>query len=54
MPKQLQLKIRGPKGEILDFIENLKKSYVILPTSGIIDHPEDDNVHIFVTIVEVG
>ena len=53
MQKQFRLKAEGPKPQLLDLIKNLKNFYVIIPTSGYIEHPDSEECHIYLTVVEV-
>jgi len=53
MPNQLTIKAEGPKPQLIDLIEKLKEIYVVIPTSKFIEHHENNECHIYLTLVEV-
>ena len=52
MPEQLHLKVKGPRTLIESFLESLKLTYVVVPTSAI-KTPPGEEPHIYLTVVEV-
>ncbi|MBU2634692.1 MAG: hypothetical protein KJ674_05645 [Nanoarchaeota archaeon] len=52
MPKQFTVKAEGLKPQLQELIARLKEHYVIIPTSDFIQHREDENCHIYLTVVE--
>ena len=53
MPKQLMIKAEGPKPQLIDLLEKLKEIYIVIPTSKFIEHRENNDWHIYLTLVEV-
>jgi len=53
MSRQLQIKVKGTKNQILSLTERLEKFYVVVPTSEILQPYGEKEAHQYLTLVEV-
>ena len=53
MSRQLQIKVKGSKSQILSLTEHLKEFYEVVPTSEILQPYGETEAHQYLTLVEV-
>ena len=49
--RQLRIKAEGPRSELADLIEKMEHFYIVVKTSRIIEHQEDDLSHVYLTLL---
>ena len=52
MSRQLRIKAEGPRPHLADLIEKLESFYIVVKTSKFIEHQEDANSHVYLTLLE--
>jgi len=50
--RQLRIKAEGPQPGLADLIEKMEHFYIVVKTSRIIEHREDDLSHVYLTLME--
>ena len=50
--RQLRIKAEGPRLRLADLIEKMENFYIVVKTSRIIEHEEDDLSHVYLTLME--
>ena len=52
MSRQLRIKAEGPRPRLSELIEKMENFYIVVKTSRIIDHRENDLSHVYLTLLE--